>query len=172
MSQYEIPRRVGYTKELTFRIAPVSKAIMNADADWLYDDELCIDNAAATALLRPFLDEYLKKPFKAHDEINVMAFSRVRLLIDALTETSTMLLEHYDEPVLKSFKNYIPLDVVLPPEERDKAALASRAEKERLLKDNIDVVTNFYGFVADHLSAVIKDFGAKGFRHIAITSPV
>ena len=78
----------------------------------------------------------------------------------------------HDEPALKSFKNYIPLDVVLPPEERDKAALASRAEKERLLKDNIHVVTNFYGFVADHLSAVIKDFGAKGFRHIAITSPV
>jgi len=172
MSQYEIPHQIGYTKDLTFRIAPVNKAIMNADADWLYDDELCIDNTAATALLRPFLDEYLKKPFKAHDEINVMAFSRVKLLIEALRETSTMLLEHYDEPALKSFKNYLPLDVVLSPEERDKAALASRAEKERLLKDNIEVVTDFYRFVADHLTSVISDFGPRGFRHIAITSPV
>jgi len=169
---YSIPAEIGYTKELTFRLAPVSKTIMNADADWIYDDELCLDNDAANALLMPFLEEYLKRPFKARDEINIMGFSRVKELISALRETAAMLEQHYDDPAMRAFEQYIPLEVVLPPDERDLAATATRSERAKILKKNIGTVIEFYSLIADHLEDIIDRYGKKGFRHIAITSPV
>ena len=171
-SHYSIPAEIGFTKELTFRLAPVSKAIMNADADWVYDDELCLDTEAASVLLRPFIDEYLKKPFKARDEINIMGFARVRELISALRETSALLEQHFDDPAMKAFEQYIPLTIILPPEERMTAETASKADQRRILKKNIGTVTEFYSIVADHLDDVMDRYGKKGFRYIAITSPV
>ena len=169
---YSIPAVIGYTKDLTFRIAPVSKAIMSADADWLYDEELCLDNEAAQSLLMPFLEEFLKKPFETHDEINIMGFSRVRQLVQALRETASMLENHFDDPAMKTFKAYLPVDILLPPEDRDRAALAGKAGREELLRENIGVAVEFYDFIADHLSSIMKTYGQKGFRHIAITSPI
>lgn len=167
---YRIPVRSGYTRDLTFRMAPVNKAIMNADADWITADELCLDNEAGRMLLLPFIEDVMKNPFAFGDEINILGFSAVKRLIRSLRETADLLETRYNDPALADFKRHIPVELLLPGEERTIAALSTPAEKTALLASHINVLTAFYRETADLLAALVRDYGARGFRHMAVTA--
>lgn len=169
-SNYEIPVQTHHAKSLTFRMAPVSKAIMNAEADWITDDELCVDDETGRTLLLPFISESLKKPFAFGDEINILAFSGLKVVIRSLRETVVMLTNHYDDPAMKTFIDHIPAELLVGEEKRDAVRRASAAKKAAIRRENIGVLADFYTNVANALTKIGKSYGTKGFRHLAITS--
>ncbi|MBQ0058771.1 MAG: hypothetical protein KBS83_02250 [Lachnospiraceae bacterium] len=166
-----IPLSFSYNERLTFRIAPVNKKIMSADADWLLDEEMCMTPEVGISMLLPFIEPYMKHEFKFDEEINTMAFSSVKALIRDLTQTCDILEKQFNNPALTQFKDQLPLAVIAGDAAASIATSAGKAERNKLLKENLPVILRFYDDVIDQLKHYLKDFREDGFRHIAITTP-
>ena len=167
---YEIPAEVGYTKDLTFRIVPVSKAIMTADADWLKNDELCLDAECAEAILLPFIEEYTSAPFRDGDEINTIRFVRAKRLSQDLRTTAAYLKKDPAAPALAELVSRIDPEMILPRREFSRLKKASEEERREAVYDHMDMVIEFYLLVSDYLLDMMEKYEPLGFRHFAVTS--
>lgn len=166
---FSLPVRTGNITEPSFRIAPVNRAILNADADWPLSHELCLDLKAATALILPFFEQVSGKPLLLHDEINTVSFQAARRLSRNLKITAAMLKDDYDNPALDDLKNEVTLGMLLPEEEAAKAAKLSPDEISDLRRRHFHVICRFYNDTADKLNHLMEDFSKKGCQRFAVT---
>ncbi|MDO4477981.1 MAG: hypothetical protein Q4B73_02935 [Lachnospiraceae bacterium] len=165
----KIPIHLGYTEKLRFRLAPINKDIMAANADYLTEAELCLDGRAAEALILPFIQQHLKKPFQDHDEINLMSFASAKRLCRDLKTTVTMLKEHFDDPNLNDLKNQVTLDMIVREDDLVEFEDASPAEIRAFIKANFSIVTDFYTRTIREIVTLINRYEAQGYRHFAIS---
>ena len=169
-SSYRIPVQIGYSDELSFRIAPVNRAIMNADADWPFSHELCLDGKAATALILPFISQHSKREPEAGEEINLISFTAARRICRDLKITAAMLKDDYDNPVLSDLKEQVTLDMLLPRKNSsEEEKEPSKEEIEKLRRDNFFVIVIFFNETANLLNSLIESFEKKGYQHFAVT---
>ena len=167
-SSYRIPIQIGYSEDLSFRIAPVTKAILNADADWQFTHELCLDAKAAEALILPFISQRLKKDFVAHDEINILSFAAARRVCRDLKITAAMIKDDYDNPALNDLKAQVTPDMILPEDKRGEAVSASPEKIEKLRRENFSSVVDFYNETADKMNMIMDSYSKKGYLHFAV----
>ena len=171
--EYQIPMQVGHSRRLRFRLAPVSKKIMNADADWLDDAELCIDNITAHELLLPYIEMFFTDAFQFHNELNLMPFSAAGRMADEIRADVMKMKKDFDDPSLDRIRPHIALDLIVPPEVySSNYVLASAFEKNEAVRKHLKTVTDFYGKVTDWIDQSIKKYEPLDFHDFAVTAPV
>lgn len=169
---YHIPIQIGHSARLRFRIAPVNKAIMNGDADWLNEEELCADNISSRELLFPFIDQYFPGKFLFKNELNLMPFSNAHQMAASLENTAYLLQTDYKNPKLDPLRSHFALDLLISSEEYEASyVLASTVEKEAAVSANIGVVIDYYRRIARFLNDEIKKYEPLDYHSFAISSP-
>ena len=169
---YHIRVKKGHVKRLRFWFAPISQKILDADADWLEEEELSCDNICTRELFYPILKKHFPGEFQWHNEINVMPFKNVRGLIRETRAVCHALEYNYDDPRLRSYKRTFAIDLLVNAEEYDeKYATASESEKKKAVEEHKDVLIEYYSAICDYLDDICSRYEPKGFLGIAICAP-
>lgn len=169
---YHIRVRKGHQRRLRFWFAPISQAILDADADWLEDEELSCDNICTHELFYPFIQKHFPGEFKWRNEINVMPFSNVHDMVKEVRFVAKALDQNYHDHRLAPYKKNFAIDLLVNAEEYDaKYATASEAEKNAAVEKHKGVIIEFYNKICDYLDEVCKKYEPKGFLGIAICAP-
>ncbi len=170
--QIEIRASRGHVKNLRFWFAPVSEAILNADADWLEDEELSCDNLCMHELFMPFIRRFFKGTFRWRNEINLMKFKDVRKMTAEIRRISDLLESDYDHPDLTYYKKNYSIDLLVSREEYARTYLeASDAARQAAVREHVGVITAFYLTIADYLDEMTDRYKPLGFHAIAICAP-
>ena len=170
--QYQIRMRNGYHKKLRFHFAPVSPAIMNADADWLYDGELAVSYLHTRKLVYPFIKKYYPGEFHWNDELNPMPFENAQKMAKQLRKVARLLEDDYLNPRLKSYRKLFSIDLLVSKEEYDeKYDDAPSYVKEQAVQEHIGVATQFYRKLASWILTTIEVYEPEGCDAIAIWAP-
>ncbi len=169
---YRIRMKRGHSRRLRFWFAPVSEKIMNADADWLEEAELSVDNICCRELFFPFIVKYLPGEFKWRNELNLMPFGNVRDMTKEVRKVAAMMKKNFNDPKLAPYKTGITLDLLMSAEEYEsRYSGASEAEKQRAIKQYSGVVVEFYERLCRWLDNTVDRYEPMGFNAIAIFAP-
>ncbi|MEE3420657.1 MAG: hypothetical protein VZR02_06100 [Lachnospiraceae bacterium] len=169
---YHIRVKKGHVKRLRFWFAPISQKILDADADWLEDEELSCDNICTKALFYPILRKHFPGEFQWHEEINVMPMKNVRGTIRETRAVVNALEHNYDDPRLRSYKKTFAIDLLVDADEyEEKYAEASEAEKIKAIEEHKDVLIEYYTAICDYLDDIVKRYEPQGFLGVAICAP-
>lgn len=169
---YHIRVRKGHQSRLRFWFAPVSREIMNADADWLEKEELSCDNICTHELFYPFIQKHFPGEFKWRNEINIMPFSNVREMVHEVRSVSRALENDYHNPRLIPYKKNFAIDLLVNAEEYDaKYSAASDSVKIAAVEEHKEVIIEFYKKICDYLDSMCTEYEPKGFLGIAICAP-
>lgn len=169
---FQIRVRRGHVRRLRFGFCPVNEKIMNADADWPENEELCCDTICTRELFFPFIEKYYKGKFKFRNELNVMPFGDVAAMSAEVRRVQKMLKDNYSDPYLDQYKKNFAIDLLVDGDEYDQKYLeASDAEKEKGVEEHVDVICTFYGKICDYLEDEVKRLSPKGFNAMAIWAP-
>ncbi len=169
---YHIRVRKGHQRRLRFWFAPISQAILDADADWLEDEELSCDNICTHELFYPFIEKHFPGEFKWRNEINIMPFSNVHDMVKEVRSVTESLEKDYRNPRLAPYKKNFAIDLLVNGEEYDeKYATASESEKMAAVESHKGVITEFYTKICDYLDEMCSTYEPKEFLGIAICAP-
>ena len=171
--QYRIRTKRGHSSRLRFWFDPVSKDILNGDADLIYPDELSCDNICMHDLFFPFIEKNFPGRFLFKNELNLMPFENVRNMSEDIRRISSLLLTDYENPVLKRIKLGYSINLLVSEDVYEEKYRDLSPEQEySAVKNHIRVITDFYKTIADYLDEMISKYGPKGFSAIAISAPV
>ncbi len=169
---YHIRVRKGHHKRLRFWFAPVSPAIMNADADWLEDAELSCDNICTKELFFHFIKKHFPGEFQWKNEINLMPFANVLEMVDEVRKVSRLMEKNFNDPRLRRYKKNFAIDLLVNAEEFDANYLdAPDSVRMQAIEEHKDVIIEFYNRICDYLEETINTYKPKGFDAIAICAP-
>ncbi len=169
---YHIRVKRGHQRRLRFWFAPVSPAIMNADADWLDDAELSCDNICTKELFYPFIEKHFPKEFKWRNELNLMPFANVLDMTTEVRKVCAAMKKNYHNPKLARYKKNFAIDLLVNAEEYEIHYLdASESEREAAIEEHKDVIIEFYTKICDYLEETVKEYKPQGFDAIAIYAP-
>ncbi len=167
-----IPVRRGHVDSLRFWMVPVNRDIMNADADWLIDEELSCDNLCIHELFLPFILRYHKGRFKWKNEINLISFKGVRAMSADVRRVCDLLQNDYENPELDELKKHCTLDLLVSRAEYQSRYLdLSNEERAAAVRANIGVVIRFYTEIADWMDEMLQKYRPLGFNAIAVCAP-
>ena len=146
---------------------------MNADADWLDSEEICIDNITAHELLLPFIERYMPSEFLFHNEINLMPLSKAAAMSGEIRNTALLLQRDYGNAALAGLKEHLAIDLLVSAEDYNaKYLLLSPGQKEQAVQDHIGTAIAFYVRIAKWLDSMTSKYVPLGFSDLAVTSPV
>ncbi len=169
---FHIPIRKGHHKKLRFWFAPISQAIMDADADWLENEELSCDNICTRELFYPFIEKFFPGEFKWRNEINIMPFDRIHGMIEEVRKVVKTLTKDYYDPTLLPYKQGFAIDLLVSPEEYDEKYVdAPDSITRTAIEDHKSVIIDFYTGIADYLDEICDRYEPEGFLGVAICAP-
>lgn len=170
--QFQIRIKKGYSKKLRFHFAPVSDAIMKADADWLTEAEISCSFIHTRKLVYPFIKKYFPGKFVFEDELNLMPFEDAERMARQLRKVARLLEKDYMNPRLASYKKLFSIELLVSPDEyEERYEDASSFVREQGIRENISVVTTFYRRLSSWILETIEEYGPKGCNAIAIWAP-
>ena len=169
---YVIRMRKGHSSKLRFWFAPVSDTIMNADADWEEEAELSCNYVHTRRLVFPIIRKFYPGEFLWHNELNLMPFEDALKLSKQLRKIARLLRKNYDDPRLASYKKLFRIELLVSSEEyEEKYEGKPDYICEAGIRENIDVVTEFYLKLAAWIETTINEYEPLGFNAIAISAP-
>ncbi|MBQ6386812.1 MAG: hypothetical protein IJJ38_11680 [Lachnospiraceae bacterium] len=169
---YRIRMKNGHSRKLRFWFAPVSPAIMNADADWEEEAELSVSYPHARRMVYPLIRKYYPGEFLWENELNLMPFENAARLASYMKKLAKLLRRNYNDPRLAPYRKLFRIELLVSPSEYEETyAEAPEYVREKGIEENIDTAVDFYLRLAAWIEQTIREYEPKGFDAIAISAP-
>ena len=172
-SEYQIRVKRGHHSRLRFWFDPMNQKILDGDADLIYPDELSCDKLIAHDLFLPFVLQYFPGEFLYKTELNLMPFDNVKEMVREVRACIALLDEgDLDNPRLDVIREGLTLENLVSNEEYDEKYMDSTsAEKDKAIREHLDVASAFFTKICDYLDEMIDKYEPQGFDYIAISTP-